>query len=513
MRFSLLNGFIRQVFLALIDLWFHLFSRKEDNNQKYQEPSCGITITVNPPLGGFKRIWRVSSLKLIFLFRAKFNHRASFFYDAVRLQDFETVKFLIREGDVLDRRFGLSGETLLHVAAKEGSLDIVQLLIDAGANCQARDNLGETPAMLAAREGYDLVLCALLLSKEATIDEFNNANQNLLSIASSQGNLRAVKVILKKGANVNYSDRLGRTALSKAIKESANSVVRLLLQAQASVNKINFSGNSLVHMAVKVKNAQGLEILLEREWGTNFEVHNNNGKTPFHIALDIGHLGTVIPLLQANCDVNMIDMCNRTALEIAFLSGNYHLAKTLISFGADVFQVNVNQALMKKITRNTVERKIFSLIQEYKRIYRVFMHNMEQPHNYQMPLDSELLTSGEDFLVNALVNLGQKPLTHLGASGFKKVCRYINECYIEASERYKKDLSFYLKIYGICKNEENFLVQFDYDVKILIFSHLGVPSPFETFKACQFIEKKNPQTPIKMQRIKQLSALSVRCAF
>jgi uncharacterized protein len=52
---------------------------------------------------------------------------------------------------------------LLITAAADGDLNVLNALLSAGAQVNARDEDGSTPVMFAARHGHDLVVLLLLL--------------------------------------------------------------------------------------------------------------------------------------------------------------------------------------------------------------------------------------------------------------------------------------------------------------------------------------------------------------
>ncbi|KPJ75914.1 MAG: hypothetical protein AMS14_02830, partial [Planctomycetes bacterium DG_20] len=80
---------------------------------------------------------------------------------AIRAGDPAAVKQAIREG-ADPKAPGAYGRTPLHVAADEGNLPLLELLIAKKANVLAADNGGRTPLHLAADKGHDAVIKYLL---------------------------------------------------------------------------------------------------------------------------------------------------------------------------------------------------------------------------------------------------------------------------------------------------------------------------------------------------------------
>ncbi len=80
--------------------------------------------------------------------------------------DIEAVKRSIASGVDVNAPSPYGGETALHYAAGQESVELVQLLVDAGANINARDDLGQTPLHIAAR-GFSLPVMSKLSSSRA----------------------------------------------------------------------------------------------------------------------------------------------------------------------------------------------------------------------------------------------------------------------------------------------------------------------------------------------------------
>lgn len=87
-----------------------------------------------------------------------------------------------------------------------------EMLIDRGADVNARDELRWTPLMRAARNGHTKT-AEMLIAKGAKVNARNNVDWTALIIASHAGHTETAEMLIGKGADVNARDREGRTAL------------------------------------------------------------------------------------------------------------------------------------------------------------------------------------------------------------------------------------------------------------------------------------------------------------
>ena len=95
--------------------------------------------------------------------------------------------------------------TGLHLAAFFGIKAIVQLLLEKGAEIEAKDNYGRTPLSWAAENGHEATV-KLLLEKGAEIEAKDNYGRMPLSWATENGREATVKLLLEKGADVTAAD-------------------------------------------------------------------------------------------------------------------------------------------------------------------------------------------------------------------------------------------------------------------------------------------------------------------
>ena len=148
---------------------------------------------------------------------------------------------------------GVDTSTPLDWAVKSNNLEIVNLLIDAGANVNAETRYKITPMSLACTNGNAAIIERLL---KAGVDPNSTSEegQTALMTAALNGKVDAIKMLLTHGAKVNATEPYkGQTALMWAAGEG---------NADAAAMLIEFGGD------VKAKSKAGFTPLL-------FAVMNN----------------------------------------------------------------------------------------------------------------------------------------------------------------------------------------------------------------------------------------------
>ena len=127
-----------------------------------------------------------------------------------------------------------SGSTeLIHLYAFHGMPMAVELLLEKGADLNARSHFNMTPLYLAAREGK-IATVKLLLERGADIEARCNSAYNYtpLMAAAYWGHESTVELLLKTGANIEPREIYGNTAVHLARSKGHKRVVRLLEEAE-----------------------------------------------------------------------------------------------------------------------------------------------------------------------------------------------------------------------------------------------------------------------------------------
>ncbi len=167
---------------------------------------------------------------------------------AIEKGDAPRVKELLTQGWGSLKNADREHRTPLIRAAQAGLVEIVRLLVAAGADVNWAPGMSDpTALMIAARDGR-LEIVQILLEAGASVNrrEFG-ADKTALYYAADKGRVEIVTALLKKGANPNGVDRSNQDAhpLLAAIQTGNTEIVRALLDAGASPNVGKTNWNSL----------------------------------------------------------------------------------------------------------------------------------------------------------------------------------------------------------------------------------------------------------------------------
>jgi hypothetical protein len=133
---------------------------------------------------------------------------------------------LIDYGANIDARTH-SSLTPMHNAISGHHTDVVKLLLARGANVHAALANGLTPLHRAAMKGYSDI-AEILLDSQAEVNAQSQSGRTPLHWAALNGHIGIVKLLLEKGASPDLQDELGRTPLDWALVRGQSDVVLML---------------------------------------------------------------------------------------------------------------------------------------------------------------------------------------------------------------------------------------------------------------------------------------------
>ncbi|HJP90594.1 MAG TPA: ankyrin repeat domain-containing protein [Pyrinomonadaceae bacterium] len=206
------------------------------------------------------------------------------FIKAVKQDDGPAVAELLHRHPELIRVADEYDKTGLHWAAEKDHVEIARLLLDAGADIEAKTSWGDTPLKWAATLGNSKV-ADLLLSRGARGFD--------LIIAAALGKLEDVKTMIGSDPDPSAVSN----ALYSAARNGHTEVVRYLLEHGAAVDTRGFFGGTGLHWAAINGHRETVELLIAR--GANLELRDEQFKsTPEGWAMEGGHT-EIVDLLRA----------------------------------------------------------------------------------------------------------------------------------------------------------------------------------------------------------------------
>lgn len=321
-------------------------------------------------------IHEVDKVKIMyFLKQGKTTPNEDLLY-AAHIGDLQLVQKALQQGANPNTRRSHDGWTALIVAAWWGQPEVIELLLQHGADIQAKTNDGKTALdlietkmhaqsarhievlyrlkqgktspnedLLYAAKIGDVQFAQQALKKGAHADTtmkncYPKDCKTALVFAVRGGHFDVVKLLLEHGANV-HAHRLYETPFEIAITRRDFDMAELLIEHGANVAQSIGNNWTLLKRAVSQKDVETIKFLLEH--GADVNEKNWFTGTPLMKAASTGHTDIIRLLVEEyGADINAENEHNNgTALSAALVGeslygGRIEAAKLLIEYGADV---------------------------------------------------------------------------------------------------------------------------------------------------------------------------------
>uniref|UniRef100_A0A4X2KZV2 Poly [ADP-ribose] polymerase n=1 Tax=Vombatus ursinus TaxID=29139 RepID=A0A4X2KZV2_VOMUR len=339
--------------------------------------------------------------------------------EACRNGDVARVRRLVDAANVNAKDLAGRKSSPLHFAAGFGRKDVVEHLLQMGANVHARDDGGLIPLHNACSFGHAEVV-SLLLCQGADPNARDNWNYTPLHEASIKGKIDVCIVLLQHGADPNIRNTDGKSALDLAdpsakavltgeykkdeLLEAARSgneekLMALLTPLNVNCHASDGRKSTPLHLAAGYNRVRIVQLLLQH--GADVHAKDKGGLVPLHNACSYGHYEVTELLLKHGACVNAMDLWQFTPLHEAASKNRVEVCSLLLSHGADPTLVNchgksaVDMAPTPELReRLTYEFKGHSLLQaareadlaKVKKTLALEIINFKQPQSHETAL-------------------------------------------------------------------------------------------------------------------------------
>jgi ankyrin repeat protein len=138
------------------------------------------------------------------------------------------VEYLVAKGARVNiSTTGKESWTPLHKAADLGQLDVVKLLLEKGADLEAKTQWGGTPLYVTAFRGQ-LEVAKYLVSKGADINIVTTDGWTPLTKCAELGHIQLAKFFINQGVDIWQKTQYGATAMERAVQTEQQAMVSFL---------------------------------------------------------------------------------------------------------------------------------------------------------------------------------------------------------------------------------------------------------------------------------------------
>ena len=229
------------------------------------------------------------------------------------------------------------GDSPLHIAVKKQLIRTSGTLLSASANRHSLDKAGDTPLHIAVKL-ENLYLTRHLLSIVA-IKHRNSVGDTPIMIAAKQGNGEIFRTLLINQSQLIIVDQAENSLLHLAAIPSSTLILHFLLERHKPQQEPkNKEGETPLHFACLHNNLAAARTLIA--YGAKINTVNQLGQTPFMAAvqnqnIELCELLFSPPYVNATLSLNSQDGWGNTALHMSAETNSIPIARLILRYGGN----------------------------------------------------------------------------------------------------------------------------------------------------------------------------------
>ena len=244
---------------------------------------------------------------------------------AARKGNLELVKLLIQHGADVNAKTR-SGSTAIHAACLENNFEIIKILGDAGADVGSEDNESSTCLMAISDMASDMKIMEYILNKGVDVNvretAGNKATALHYAISTSGGTLPKVKALVEAGADMTIPDKNGYQPFVFAAIAGKTDAMMYLLEKNVESDENKFKAHVLLAASI-INNGyedEGLEQLRAA-----YDLLPEGYEHP-EVDEHITHFFPTVRVPRTSSDVMQLPNDEKALQAVAILLASQHIA-------------------------------------------------------------------------------------------------------------------------------------------------------------------------------------------
>ena len=252
----------------------------------------------------------------------------------------------------------------LMIACENGNVDAIHVLLKVGSNTNIVGTYGRTSLILAVYSDSSKEVLQAIIDHGADVNATDKNNYTALMIACWKGHVNAIHVLLKAGSDTNIANESGTTCLLHAVNSNCSKeVLQAIMDHGADVNATRKGNYTVLMKACEIRHEDAIYVILKVGYDTN--IADQNGNTCLLYAVNNNCNKKVLQaIIDYGADVNATDKDNYIALMKACAIGHVDAIHVLLKTGADTNIVDTkgHTSLMCAVGRDCSKEVLQAII-------------------------------------------------------------------------------------------------------------------------------------------------------
>jgi len=235
---------------------------------------------------------------------------------------------------------------LLTYAVLLNRLDIINALIESGANIDIIDTEGRSILYYVINLQYNDILDKLLDINERTI------GMSIMHIKDKKGkipihyaiefkNEHALKKLIEYNSSTGASDNDGNNSLHQSIYTRNLNIITIIAKYTQDINARCSTGENSLHISANIQNYQICELLIKYKIDIN-AVDYEHEFTALHYVVTLGNVNITTLLMENGADPNIQDIYGNTPLHYGIMEHSYACIMEIINNNYTTHTINYN---------------------------------------------------------------------------------------------------------------------------------------------------------------------------